>query len=618
MVWILWAFLSIIMVTTPFQNGLYFDTDFYPIHVMIYCMMLGLIFHLIRTNQLAVWRSFAFLLVIPLCYLVSLIQAVHPQGAFDMLFRWTMYISFFLLLIWCMNKRQALKTFMPVIFYLTGILIMLHMLVNHWGLLQGQFVTYQGRFAGVFQYPNTFGMVMAAFYLFGLIMLLKQHPWWLALLYAVPLPLFFASFLASYSRGMLLVFPLIWLIGICLLPYRQQVHYVLASVLTIGTGYLIFPTFDVIPVLIFSIVSGLVLTRTKTIRKQYHRLLLPGLSMLLLVLLLADLSKEGVVYEHLPVNLQQKVTSISSSSTAQERLLMYEDALTASMDAPLIGRGGNAWESIYRYYQQVPYQAKKIHNEYLETIIDIGYTGFILVSIIFIFLFIQIWQKRHQDPLHIAVILSLLVIFLHSLLDFNAAYGFIGVMVCWLVAMVLYDLKVKHTLTVHRLTLIIYILLLTFTTVYSARFWVAEKINPDTPSRAIALNPYQKNYWLELRTSSKQAAGLVRTEPMNAQVWYQAGKILETDQQRELALSYYQKALTLDRYDTSIYYAIIFLSAELASDTNQSFYAQEAIQTYEKMQQAVQYLKNHDQGEAHNNRDFFITDAVKEEIENLQ
>ncbi|UOQ46648.1 O-antigen ligase family protein [Gracilibacillus caseinilyticus] len=617
MAWILWAFLSILMVTAPFQKGLYFDADFYPVHILIYCIMFGWIFHMIRAKQLAVWGSFAFLLIIPICYLVSLIQAVHPQGAFDMLFRWTTYISFFLLLVWCMEKRQGLKTLMPVIFYLSGIVIMLHMLFNHWRLLQNEFVIYQERFAGVFQYPNTFGMVMAAFCLFGLIMLMKQHPMWLTLFYATPLPLFFASFLASYSRGMLLVLPVIWLIGICLLTFRQQVRYALASVLTIGTGYLIFLTFDVVPVLILSVVSGMLMSQTKSIRKQRHRLLLPGISLLLIVLLVTDLSKQGFVYQHLPVNFQEKVASISSSSTAQERLLMYEDVLTASMDSPLFGRGGNAWESIYRNYQQVPYQAKKIHNEYLEMIIDIGYIGFVLITTIFIFLIMEIWRKRHQDPLHIAALLSLLVIFSHSLVDFNAAYGFVGLMVCWLFSMALSDRKVKQMFTVHRIALIVYVFLLAFTTVYSTRFMLAEKIYQQSPSQAIAYNPYQKNYWLELG-APEQVEGLVKTEPENSQVWYHAGKILVSDHQRELALSYYKKALMLDDYDTNIYRAIIFLSSELTTDTKQSVYAQEAIRTYEKMQLAYRQIEEHDHGEAHNNRDFFIPNAVNKEIEKLQ
>ncbi|MFH7445040.1 hypothetical protein RA265_28330, partial [Pseudomonas syringae pv. tagetis] len=83
-----------------------------------------------------------------------------------------------------------------------------------------------GRFAGLLQYPNTFGMVMAIFFFFSLLMVTdKELSRKQLFLHSIFLVAYMVCFIQTFSRGMLLLFPLIWLIGLFMLPIKKQLTY---------------------------------------------------------------------------------------------------------------------------------------------------------------------------------------------------------------------------------------------------------------------------------------------------------------------------------------------------------------------------------------------------------
>ncbi|MDX8045615.1 O-antigen ligase family protein [Gracilibacillus sp. S3-1-1] len=642
--------LACLFIIAPFQQGLYFDADFYPIHLFLHIVTLIFIGLLVYKKDLASWQKVSVVLFIPICYLLSLTQAVNPNGAFDMVFRWTTYISFFFILYVSLSMHRKLKVLAPFIYYGVGVLIVGHMFLNEFGILHSNGAWEKGRFAGVFQYPNTFGMVMLAFYMFGLLLLLskKQH-WYTFFFYSFPLTAFIVALLESYARGVYLLFPLVWFIGLCCLPVRQQMRYVGYSVITSLSGFIVYVVLQTekqwltfISLVVLSVVSFFCSWWLKKLNGSWNsRVLLPALVVVFFSLFTLDIGNKGFVYQHMPHPLQDRIDSISSSSTANERMLMVEDALGASKDAAWIGRGGNAWEAMYHYYQQLPYQAKKIHNEYLEMIIDIGFIGFFVVIGIFIYLIFQVvWQMvRVEDrSLSLAILFSLLIILGHSMIDFNFAFGFVMWMIFWLFAMGLpVKKKAQQQVKGSYLPIIVYVALLLCTVSFSYRFLQADNayrqmMHTDSLmekeqllTEATNHNPYHTEYWFELGdTYIKQQAYmsipdvkvvhsaqmLAHLEPMNAQVLVQAAALKERIGKKEEALHQYQEALQWDRYDTAIYDDMIVLAIHLDEK-------QIALDTYKQLIDVYQQFEQNPIGHNHNRRRFEVTEAIKDEMKKL-
>ncbi|QGH35882.1 hypothetical protein GI584_18285 [Gracilibacillus salitolerans] len=663
--WFFFVLISILFIVAPFQRGLYFDTDFYLIHIVIYLLSFLLLGRVLYFRDFTAWNDLALILFIPICYIISLVQAKYPVGAFDMVFRWTTYISFFYLLYWSVNKHYKIRLLAPYIFYLSGVLIAYHMLLNQFGMVDYQGAFIKDRFAGVFQYPNTFGMVMVAFYIFGLVMLLgKKQDWRNLFIYSFPLTAFVVTFLESYSRGMYLVFPVIWIIGVCFFSFHHQLRYIMYSVITMLSGLIVFIILQTgnqlltgITMVVMSLVSFLMIlciSRENILDPQLknlkiHRVVFPAIIVLFGILLLLDINNQGVVYKQLPASLQERMTSISDSSTARERVLMVEDAIEASSDAPLTGYGGKAWESIYRDYQQLPYQAKKIHNEYVEMIVDVGYPGFFIITSILAYLMVRIWKNMlyaEDRSIYIAILLSLSTIFAHSFIDFNFAFGFVVFLIFWLMAIGLKtssEPKEPKKLTFYILGM--YAVILLFALIFSYRFMQADNAYRkamDTDNlleqeqhlvKATSYNQFNTEYWYQLSdtlidrqnemevsdsTIKNAVYKMAALEPLNSQVMFQSGVLLEKINEKKQALNHYRSALELDPFDTRIYQAIILISVDLAESQENNKYAKIAMETYEMLLTVNERIKVNEISKYHNNREFEVTDKIEADIEKVK
>ena len=107
-------------------------------------------------------KAVMIVILLPISYLVSLPTAESPRGAMDSLIKGLTYSSFFLLLYW-VSFNPKIKKWLSPIFILTGTWISLFMLGIFYGFYDFHDAILNDRFAGVFQYPNTFAMVMVPF-----------------------------------------------------------------------------------------------------------------------------------------------------------------------------------------------------------------------------------------------------------------------------------------------------------------------------------------------------------------------------------------------------------------------------------------------------------------------
>jgi len=403
--------LSLIFFFTPFQKGLFFSEDFYVIGFILSIMMIILVIRLIIYKEIQTIKPVLFVVLLPLCRLLALFVAVSPMGTWNEIIRWISYTSFIIILYWVIQNNE-LKKWLPFVFNMTGIVIGLQMIFTHFGWIHDPGAFVANRFAGVFQYPNTFALVMVVFYFFSLINVLRREISKSSFfLFAFSLSLFIFNFIQSYSRGMMLIFPFLWFLGLCFLPFKKQIEYILFTLVSILFPVLFYAKFsfarmgileNIITLTVILIVPTLFLFLIRRwVEKKVERLIerfsaykfsryyFPIIILIMMMALALDLLNHGFIYQSLPKPLQQRIEDISlSASTATERFIFLEDALKMSADSPILGFGGEAWSTVYTNYQQTPYISNKIHNGYAEWLLDMGGIGLFIYLFIFSYLFL--------------------------------------------------------------------------------------------------------------------------------------------------------------------------------------------------------------------------------------
>ena len=655
MQWFIFGILALVFVISPYQKGLYFTDAFYPVSLIILFLFIVLIIRLVLYKEFELLKTSTLLLLLPLCLLISTPFAESPSGAIDALIKWTTYIALFFLLFWC-NRNGNIRKWMPIVFTITGIWISLHAILVYDGLLNFPNSMIAERFAGVFQYPNTFGMMMTVFIFFSLSMLMKgKNSIPFIIFYVIPLVLSSVGFVLSYSRGMYLIVPIVWFVGLLAFSVKKQAEYIVYTLIAVLMTLPIV-SYDnqhdaihlgllggSIPLsaVLFIFVKRLFIKKVFKLNrierlwdKKVSRFILPGFVLLIGFLGLLDLKSEGLVYQALPTELQDRVESINvNSGTATERFIFFEDAIEMSKGGPFFGNGGESWATIYKIDQQVPYTSNKIHNGYLEWLVDTGWAGMLVFVLVFGSLLWQILlkvQNEEENAQYIAIFLSLLTIFAHSFIDFNFSYSSVWFAVFWLICMGIsanrentghlqwLDSKIASSIT--KVGLGIFAVLALGCFVGSFSFFKATQVHDEAKSERNLLakvellesttnkNPWNIDYQNELGAAYANLAQnydadfqnqamatierLTGLEPNNYSVWLKAAALSKKLGDPKQTISYYEEALKHAPYEEAIYQLSIVSKVNYALNhaDAQPFYAQSAIkdfrtyvETYEKL-----------------------------------
>ncbi|MDP4106129.1 MAG: O-antigen ligase family protein [Bacillota bacterium] len=694
MKWFTFVFLCLLFFITPFQKGLYFDQDIYPITLISSIIFLIFVINQFIRDEIGSLKKALFVLLLPFCYLISLPVAESPNGAWNSILRWVLYSSFFILLIWTTTVPK-IKQLLPLFFQLLGGVLSISMIFMYYGWFSYTSALVGGRFSGVFQYPNTFGMIMAVFYFFSLVNLLEEKINIKRVIGNSSLALiYFTCFLQSESRGMLMFFPVVWLVGLLLLPLKKQLTYILYSLFTIVFSLIAYQSIVkeasihalypglmmLIIMLVLSNVIHYFISRklagtsipllNKVTLKKGSQFFIPLGIVLIVGLGLLDLVNHGFVYHQLPSALQDRIGSISLSvPQAKERLSFYKDAMTMSKSSPILGFGGGGWASTYREFQSAPYISSKVHDGYLEWMIENGWLGlliFLSVFIYFFYLLVRSYLKEDHDNMKLAVILSLLSVFLHSSLDFNFSFGTVWIVVFWLFAIGFPNLsekkqnqptkinakinakvQVKNKQLWPKLILIGFSIVLITGLIQSFRFITAEQMFSQSKAtndltlkeqlltKTVARNPYNLNYMIalsnvyfaELKHSfdpdkQRKLEQLLNTtvtkEPKNSTVLMQISNLYEQMGNDQKAFSYYNAALKVDHFNSTLYQeslnvkvkmAIAFKDHKNLAATNSL--ASSALKDYKMEKYWYGKIDHTKAGEVFNSRHFEITPSTK-------
>jgi len=618
--------LAIILFFSPYARGLYFNEDFYSIGFILSLLTIVFIIRIFLYKEIDILKSVIIILLLPFFRYLSLIVAESPMGTWNEIIRWTSYSSFLLLLFWA-SQKKGIKKWMPVVFQFTGIGIAIFMMVAFFGWVSIKDAIVANRFAGVFQYPNTFGLVMAIFYFFSLAMLLKDRiTTWSIFLYATPLVLFLLNLLQSYSRGVWLLFPIIWFIGLFFYSIKNQFEYILYTLISAVCSLIVFAAFSqgVGNKGIILLVGSLLITTgiiyflktygekffdrwiAKLESFKFSRSYLPIIIFLLSIGLVLDLLNNGLVAQMLPARMRERLTNIDlSASTATERFIFLKDAFKMSGDSPILGFGGEAWATLYPAYQTTPYISNKIHNGYAEWLVEMGWLGLIIYLLVFGYFLYRIFQsaRKEKDSLYVGILLALMLIFSHSFIDFNFSFGALWFMIMWLFVMGISEQNSafhwqpkgswwKYAPNIFVIGMLLVILSGAF---FSYRFMAAARSYDNLKQnqslqakiqlleKATKMNPYNTEYIYELADSyinklnnkediqlslevEELATRLRNLEPRNPSVLNEVGLLYLELGEPEVAIQYFDQALNFDRYNMVFYKNSLHVKTELAKN----------------------------------------------------
>ncbi|WP_176717297.1 O-antigen ligase family protein [Vulcanibacillus modesticaldus] len=512
---------------------MFFDQDFYWIETgvaIIFLFFMFLNWEQIRRvfKQPVVW----LLSLVTFLYLITALFAENQLLAYQQFFRWLMATQFFILVLLIKEYRRMQD------FLWYSILLM-----GTWTAVFGWLAAYKltdfkdaflgYRISSVFQYPNTYAVILAAVLIAVLIRSTGKKKAFIFDSFTAYLLLITLIF--TYSRGAWLVFALVWFVGLLFLRFKQQILYIfhslligLTSILTLTIlnvtikesnyfkGFLILITGSLVVGIIYSLIS-MIINKAEILNstRSANRFIFPIIIFVVMIIGVSSITSPQVI-EKLPDQLQKRISDINlETRSVVERNNFVTDATTMIKDRPFFGAGGGAWKEQFERYQSYPYISRQAHNFYYQLTVEIGIVGLILFLGLLLLILLSIIKARksmNDEEYNRVLAFGFMVglILVHSYIDFNMSYAYVLVLVMILLGLLTYPLnfQFKWDKAVSYTVLVLIVIMSLTSTVMASRFIYADRVVKKIVNipiseaevliaKAINANPYETKYRFE-------------------------------------------------------------------------------------------------------------------------
>ncbi|WP_229106524.1 O-antigen ligase family protein [Paenibacillus sp. 1001270B_150601_E10] len=491
--WLLFGLVTLFLVWAPFRVALFngqntnFEQSIYA--AALWVAIIGLVtVGITITNKK--WTNIDHLTIIifllPISYAISLISAASQYLAINMLIITFMYAIFFVASIYLAQQKQFNRLLIATITTISYIVVFFGLF--HWlgnGPFINSLVKWLGaptldsgaykdavmsdsngaRLTSVFQYANTYAAYLMAFLFVAVFQIGHSKALWSKFVHGFMLVPIILSIFLTLSRGGLVLLPVVFvLLLVFLQPHKQLMwilHLAVSSIITFvilnpvteaglslqkafsasqsltGWGYVLVSSIIAggISFALEKWVSPVLEKATQSLsNKKWGNFLIPiGGALLggLLLFLLISTNVKNV----LPENIQTRLENINfEQHSVLERFTFYKDAMKVVKDYPVIGAGGGAWSALYEQYQNNPYTSRQAHNFYLQYLIETGVLGFAIFAVILVYIFSKYIrnyisdneENRNDYFVYFIIAASILI---HSILDFNMSYVYLGILV---------------------------------------------------------------------------------------------------------------------------------------------------------------------------------------------
>ena len=708
-IFLLWSVFQVALFNgqnSSFDRSIYIATLLSAIIGIILCGSLKYIHWSSQKDllNLLVW-------IMPISYGISLINAASVYFALNMLMIMTMYSLFYnssTIIVQNDRTNRLLSLILIIISYIVVFFGLFHWLGNgpavtkliSWmgvntiesGAYQDAVMTDSNgaRLTSVFQYANTYAAYLMAFVFAALFMMTIARKWWEKAIHGFMLVPIILSIFLTLSRGGLVLLPVVFMILLVFLkPHRQLMwilHLAVSGVTTLvilnsvtEIGLAVQEAFSASQsfkgwayILVGSIISAalsVLLERyvspwlesklTGLSNKKWGNFLLPIGGVIVGGLLLFIFMGTGAK-SLLPENVQTRLENINfAQHSVLERITFYKDSAKLLADHPLIGAGGGAWGAAYEQYQNNPYTSRQAHSFYMQYLDETGIIGFILFAGFLGYIFYQYirtyiradQERRDQYFIYFIIATSILV---HSVMDFNMSYAFIGILVFICLGGMTASIDSKpftrlkwKPKTVRTwigivtgvISLVLLITSITFVSASSAYKKASELIQTSndyneitTPlDKALSIRPHHPDYvslksnlltqvykqtqdeqFYDAAYSSLQET--LKFEPYSKQLWMQLNALYSTKQMEQEIYDVYDTNKFRYPWDINWYEELMSISVRLASvsltdQTLKDKYIGTVMESLKHVEDGIEYLKTLPE-EQFQGRTFEITPKV--------
>lgn len=491
--WVLISGIILFLTWTPFQTALFNGQELQfekPIFwaAILACLLMFLwtaqYYKQIKLKDERDWLAVGVLLL-PLTYILSLISAASHSLAMNMIIINCIYAIMFIIGLYVLRDKLGNRIIQNTIMAIAYLIVGFGLL--HWfgqGKTAGAIAkwfsntvlngTYTHavmtdsnglRLTSVFQYANTYAAFLMAFLFAAVFFATTSKKWYGQAFHSFMLVPIIVSLLLTLSRGGLVMLPVVFVLLLLFLKPAKQILWILycgiAGVASLiiskpvtelglslneafsssgvlkGWGILLGAS-AVVGLLGWVIQSFIAPKLDKALSnwstKKASNMWIPIGSIViggLLIFLFIGTSLKNV----LPQNISVRLENINlNQHSVLERFTFYKDAMKVLADYPIIGAGGGAWASLYEQYQNNPYTSRQAHNFFLQYLIEVGIIGFVIFMSFILYIFYKYIrgyikgneEDRNRHFLYLIIVLSILI---HSILDFNMSYVFMGILV---------------------------------------------------------------------------------------------------------------------------------------------------------------------------------------------
>lgn len=490
--WLLKIGIVILMIWAPFQAGLFnglllqFDKPiFWSVIIGSFLLLIWLAayYKKIKLEDQRDWTA-VFVILLPITYLISLISAASHYFAMNMMFIQCLYAIMFIISLYLLQNKQA-NRFVETTTITAAYIIVMFGLLNWLGqgrtasaivgwfsdtVIDGQYhqavwIDANGpRLASVFQYPNTYAAFLMAFFFVAVFAITRSRKWYVQAIHAFMLVPMALSILLTLSRGGLVFLPVVFVVLLLFLKPAKQILWILYCLIAgIGTLLIAKPVTDLGQqfhqglihdpakgwgyVLIASVIVAALAwviqrflaprleQRLSGLSKRKLSSLWLPIGSVVAVVILASVFLGTNAKHLLPGNIGERLENINfQQHSVLERLTFYKDAMKVMKDYPVIGAGGGAWASLYEKYQNNPYLSRQAHSFIMQYLVEVGILGFVVFLAFILFIFYKYIkgyirsseEQRESYFMYFILVFSLLI---HSMMDFNMSYVYIGIIV---------------------------------------------------------------------------------------------------------------------------------------------------------------------------------------------
>lgn len=437
--------LVLLFFIPPYISGLFFERQW--LYYQVAVGVLAGVFLLVKSYDKEK-SKFTFLdlttLALVLCYGISLLVAVNTRGAISETLKVSTYFIIYIIVSRVVSSELDVTNILRA-FYWSSIGVLLASFGAAFGTIKLAYAFVDGRLYSTLQYPNTFAVFTICSIIIGLYLWARTESLTWKIIYSVTMFLLFAGFFATGSRGALLTFVPVLLIYFIFAPMRFKLISVLKTGFFGVVSYLwVVKVFYQIPkhsqlylwgtLVLMCVIAVLpdllsLMIQKASISQRTIKISSVAVTAVVIIVAAAVLINSNIAATVAKQASQaggKHFLDISSSSTsAQQRIAFYKDALKIAKDYPVIGTGGRGWDALYRKYQEFTYGASEIHSHFLQVWVETGTFGLMVFVLIWVAVIVTAWkllrsiaedEKRHSV---VSVFCAALALGIHSMLDFN-------------------------------------------------------------------------------------------------------------------------------------------------------------------------------------------------------